>query len=108
MFRQILVSVDGSEHARQALSEAIDLAEAGGARLTIITAVAQPPPWSFTAVTAPAAQEIARSLEREAKEALRSATELVPGDIPVTSILTRDPIRSALLAQAKTGRTTCS
>jgi len=41
-FQAILVSIDGSADAANALIEAIDLAEAGHGRLTIITAVQIP------------------------------------------------------------------
>ena len=43
MFRNILVSVDGSPHSHRALHEAIDIARAGRGRLTILTAVNHKP-----------------------------------------------------------------
>ena len=43
MFHNILVLVDGSPDAEQALTEAIDLAESEHTHLTVITAVTQLP-----------------------------------------------------------------
>jgi nucleotide-binding universal stress UspA family protein len=103
MFRNILVSVDGSEHAAKALDEAIDLAESAGARLTIITAVPQPPNWvggPMAAVPSFPPDE----LDGEYEDVLRQAVDRVPESIPVTKLLTHDPIRTALSRELATGR----
>ena len=63
MFHSILVAVDGSPDAEQALTEAIDLAESEHARLTVITAVSQVP---ATAYGAPAGVPVARAARRGA------------------------------------------
>jgi nucleotide-binding universal stress UspA family protein len=104
MFHNILVSIDGSLDANQALSEAIDIAEAEHSRLTLITAVRPNPAWAYTPATAAAANELARSFENEAEKVMNDALERVPESIPVTKIVTHDPIRSALLTQIEAGR----
>jgi nucleotide-binding universal stress UspA family protein len=103
MFRNILVSVDGSEHAQRALDEAIDIARAGNGRITILTAVCQPPVWAATAIGANAAAVSALDLEREAVGVMKRAVARVPGEVPVTTIVSRRPIRSALACAVKSG-----
>jgi nucleotide-binding universal stress UspA family protein len=103
MFRNILVCVDGSAHAERALSEAIDLASAERARLTILTSIPRPPYWAFTTATAAGVESLASDLVEEAKATLKTAVDQVPGSIPVTTILTRDPIREALMTRLKSG-----
>jgi nucleotide-binding universal stress UspA family protein len=44
MFLNILVLVDGSPDAKEALSQVIDLAESEHSRLTVLIAIAPPPP----------------------------------------------------------------
>jgi nucleotide-binding universal stress UspA family protein len=100
MFRNILVSVDGSEHAKQALTEAIDMATAMRGRLTIMTAVPRPSAWAFSGpASAGAAESVVAQLEQEFEGILREAADRVPAQVPLTTILTHDPIRPAVLAR---------
>ncbi len=103
MFRNILVSVDGSPQAQRALDEAIDIACAGNGRLTILTAVSQPPAWAASSLAAGAAALSALDLEREAIEVMRCAVDRVPNDVPVTTLISRRPIRSALMKALRCG-----
>jgi nucleotide-binding universal stress UspA family protein len=103
MFRNILVSVDGSEHARRALDEAIDIATAGNGRITILTAVNQPPAWAASSIVTSAACLTALDLEREAVETMRDAIARVPADVPVTTLVSRRPIRLALMKALESG-----
>jgi nucleotide-binding universal stress UspA family protein len=104
MFCKILVSYDGSPHADRALREAIDIANADRSRLTILTAVHQAPSWTATPATAGAAASLAPALEQEAEETLRHGVDQVPQEIPVTKILTHEPIRAALSKELESGR----
>jgi nucleotide-binding universal stress UspA family protein len=103
MFHNILVCVDGSAHSERALAEAIDLATTQNARLTLLTAVSRPPYWANTPLTAAGIEPLATDLHQEAERTLRSAVDEVPASVPVTKILTEDPIRDALVSQIKTG-----
>ena len=103
MFRNVLVSVDGSEHSARALEEAIDIARADQARLTILTAVNQPAVWATSAMAAGAYAVSAAELEKEAVDTMRRAVKGVPGDVPVTTIISRKPIRNALMHRLRTG-----
>jgi nucleotide-binding universal stress UspA family protein len=103
MFRNILVAVDGSTHADEALAQAIDLADSEHARLTLIAGVTGLPPAACVGLSGPAfavMQADARSL---AEAVLRRARDRVPDDLPVTTILTDEPIRPALIKQIKRG-----
>jgi nucleotide-binding universal stress UspA family protein len=103
VFRKILVCVDGSCHAKRALHEAIDLAEAGHGRLTILTAIPRPPYWATNPMSAPVVEPLAEQLRQEAESALNAAVASVPQSLPVTTILTDKPIREALTTRLQTG-----
>ena len=103
MFHNILVSVDDSVHAERALDEAIDLALAGNARITILTAIPRPPYWAASPITAAAVEPLATDLRREAEEALKESVKRVPDSVPVTTVLSEKPIREALMERLHQG-----
>jgi nucleotide-binding universal stress UspA family protein len=103
MFRNILVCVDGSAHAERALSEAIDLAAAERSRLTILTSIPRPPYWACNPVTAAGIEPLAHDLADEAKATMKAAVDRIPESIPVTKILTHEPIREALMDRIRNG-----
>jgi nucleotide-binding universal stress UspA family protein len=101
MFHSILVAVDGSRDADEALSQAIDLAESEHTRLTLIMAVPEVP---AAASMTPGSAALIEDPRPSAEAALRAACDRVPADLPVTTILTEKPIRMALLKQIAEGQ----
>jgi nucleotide-binding universal stress UspA family protein len=104
VFRNILVCVDGSPQSDRALREAIDVADCQNSRLTILTAIVRPPAWANTPMTAAGVEPLAVELAREARQTMCRAVDSVPDCIPVTKILTEEPIRDVLIEQIRTGR----
>jgi nucleotide-binding universal stress UspA family protein len=104
MFHEILVAIDGSSDAGEALRQAIDLAETQHARLTIFSSVVLPPAVSYVGVSGSVLAELTRDAEAEAEAAMRTAVELVPQDVSVCTVLSHEPVRPALLRQIGTGR----
>ena len=100
MFHNILVAVDGSPDAEQALTEAIDLAVSEHARLTLIAAVA---PLPVTAYAGEALTQLLDDARSEAAAIVRRARERVPDGVPVTAVLSEQPVRVALLRQIAEG-----
>ena len=103
MFRKILVAIDGSHHSDRALAEAIDLATSNDGRLTILAAVPRPPSWTSTPTAAATIQALAADFEKETTETMQAAVEAVPSTVPLTKILSHEPVRQALLKQLESG-----
>jgi nucleotide-binding universal stress UspA family protein len=102
VFHNILVAVDGSLHADEALVQAIDLAMSEDARLTLITAAPETPASVYTAP----GEWVGELMEQRracAEAALRQARDRVPADLPVTTVLAEQAIRAALICQIKEG-----
>jgi len=103
MFRNVLVAIDGSDHAARALAEACDLAQRSNATLTVMTCVPDPSSWfvgsaayaggiDFDALAAESEQEYRRLLDR--------AVDRLPEDISVTKLLVHGPPGERILEQA--------
>ena len=103
MFHNILVAVDGSPDADEALTQAIDLAESEHTRLTLITGVQQLPSLAYFGLAGVPLAQIDAEARAWAEGVLRRARDRVPDDIPVTTILTERPIRVALIEQIRRG-----
>jgi nucleotide-binding universal stress UspA family protein len=102
MFHNILVAVDGSADADEALAQAIDLAESEHTRLTLMTGVAELAPTLYLLP----GEEIGHLIENaysQAEAILQQARDRVPDDLPITTILTDQPIRTALIGRIKQG-----
>jgi nucleotide-binding universal stress UspA family protein len=101
MYRSILVPIDGSQSAAAALEEAIALARDDGARLTLIS-VAVPPRMVFaTPHIAPIQTEA--ELERAARRVVERAADLVPDDVPVSTVVRSGPAAEAILDRVTSG-----
>jgi nucleotide-binding universal stress UspA family protein len=103
MFHNILVAIDGSADADQALMQAIDLAESEHARLTLFSAVAAPAPVAYAAVNGEVMASLTRDAETETKAIMRRALEQVPDDVSVSTVMSSEPVRPTLLRQIKDG-----
>jgi nucleotide-binding universal stress UspA family protein len=104
MFHNILVAVDGSPDADEALTQAIDLAESEHTRLTLITGLEKLSSIAYAGITFVPLPPVDDQALAWAERVLRQARDRVPDDIPVTTILTEHPIRAAVIEQIKRGR----
>jgi len=105
MFHRILVGVDDSPAAKEALARAVELVEAGHGRLGLLSSAPGPPP---LACVGPAVLPVSRAeLEQEliewAQRNVEAAAKLVPEEIPVTKIVAHGSPCRALLREARSG-----
>jgi nucleotide-binding universal stress UspA family protein len=103
MFQNILVAVDGSPDADQALTQAIDLAESERARLTLFSAVVMPPTAAYIGAGGAVAAAFAANAATETEKILREAVGRVPDRVSVSTVLSNEPVRLALIHQITSG-----
>jgi len=103
MFRSILVGYDGSPHAERALQEAVTIAQADHAGLTVMTVVKGPPLHGVGSLGygGPALALAEAELERDCARALDAAVDALPDDLPVTKVLARGRAGPALVQRAR-------
>jgi nucleotide-binding universal stress UspA family protein len=103
MFGNLLVAIDGSPDADEALTQAIDLAELEHARLTLFSAAAMPPAAAYFGAGGCVAATLAREAATETEAILREAVQRVPDWVSVSTVQSSEPVRPALVRQIKTG-----
>lgn len=102
MFRNILVAVDGSEHARRAVAEAADLATATNAMLTMITCVPDPSSWVLGGGgygTMIDVEALRAGAEAEYRQLLHDAIASVPESLHVHEVLAHGQAAHAIVEQ---------
>ena len=104
MFRRLLVAFDGSPHARRALAEAIDLAQANNGTLTVMAVAPEPTVWAFSGYDAPVNVDVlGEHVAHQYQAMLDVAVDTVPADLPITKILKRGSAGPAIVAVASEG-----
>ncbi len=106
MFRNILVAIDGSAHSERALTEAIDLANEGNAKLTVMTSIPDPSTWLLGGAGYAGGvdfEALAQETENEYREMLEGAVSQVPDGLPVTKILAQGHPGERILEQLHGG-----
>jgi nucleotide-binding universal stress UspA family protein len=105
MFHRILVGIDDSAAAKEALQRAVELVEAGHGRLGLLSSAPKPPPLAAAGpVVVPVSRsELDRQLIEWAENNVEEAARLVPEEIPVTKLVKRGRPGRALLREARTG-----
>jgi nucleotide-binding universal stress UspA family protein len=107
VFRNVLVGIDGSASATQALGRAIEIARASGGRLGLLSVALRPslgislqrPPFVLP-ITTP---QLAAQLQIHAQGHLDQADRTVPADVPVTKLVSRGSVADALLEHTRNG-----
>lgn len=108
MFKNILVGVDGSKHAEQALAEAVDLARQSGAAVTAITAFPNIAPWVYVGgfgglVPPESLDDLHEESRREHTRMLDEQVERLGGGVEIQKIVIQGSPADAILDQAKRG-----
>lgn len=105
MFKSILVPIDGSADAAQALAEAVDLARATGADLTVMTSAPDAVTWGTFAAPS-AAMDIQRLIadsDQGFRSLLDDAVAALPQGMTVKKVLAEGPAGPAIVQQVAAG-----
>jgi nucleotide-binding universal stress UspA family protein len=84
------------------LTQAIDLAECEHTRLTLMTAVAELTPLAYM-LAGEVTGKLVEDTFAQAAAILQRARDRVPHGLPVTTVLTEEPIRIAMVHQLEAG-----
>lgn len=105
MFHNVLVAVDGSEHAARALEQAVDLAQSDNAKLTVMASVPDPSSWVVTGPYAGGVDfdRLRQEAEQEYGTMLENAVATIPDDVSVTKLLVHGRAADQIVQQVRSG-----
>ena len=101
MFLNILVAIDDSPAAQQALEQAVDLARSGNAKLTLITVA--PPLSSYVTLAGVSAETMQGELDRWAEGILEEAARSVPDDVIAHTVQRSGPAGPEIVRELARG-----
>ena len=101
MFTNILVGLDGSPSSQRALEYAIDLARAGGGKLTLMTVA--PPVASLVTFGGVSIETMSAELDKWATAVLDEAAETVPQDVTTERVQGSGQAGPEMLNELKRG-----
>jgi nucleotide-binding universal stress UspA family protein len=105
MFHRLLVAVDSSPDAQRALAEAVELAQATNATLTLMSVIPEPSDWVMGAAYFASinAGSIRREAERSYEAVLDAAVDTVPEDLSVVRVLRQGTPGRAIVDEVRVG-----
>lgn len=105
MFRNILVAIDGSAHGEQALSSAVDLAQAANAKLTVMTCVPDPSSWLMSGAGYAGFdyEALEQQAESEYRKLVDDAVASLPDGLPATKVISHGRAAQRILEQVESG-----
>jgi nucleotide-binding universal stress UspA family protein len=104
MFTSVLVGFDRSEHARVALSQAVDIARTQHASLTVLVAYSTLMPWGPVApLPQSAVDEFVAGVRGDAEAIADEARSSIPAEVHAEVLVVEAAPAEALLDQAVTG-----
>jgi nucleotide-binding universal stress UspA family protein len=104
MFKSIVVGVDRSEHARAALTQAVDIARTQQGRLTVLVAYSTVMPWGPVApLPQSAVDEFIAGIRADAQAVADEATAAIPKELNAEVRLVDASPADAILDQAAAG-----
>jgi len=97
----ILVGLDGSPSSQRALEHAIDLARAGGGKLTLMTVA--PPVATYVTLAGVSIETMSAELDKWAANLLDEAARAVPSDVTADRVQGRGDAGPEILKELKRG-----
>jgi nucleotide-binding universal stress UspA family protein len=104
MFHRLLIAFDDSPSAERALAEAVELAQANHAGLTLLTVAPDVHDMVLGYAAPPASfEDVRHQIELGFHAMLEAAADKVPADLPVRKLLRRGDAAQAILHEARSG-----